>query len=454
MTSRFTTLVGAVAAGCALLAIGMNTGTAPDPRAAASCGASVPICGCYTASVGSGSIDRGTTDIGNHSDSTLTTISLPFTFFFYGTPYCTARVSPDGILQFGSSASTGSVTCGPANYNDVIFAYENDQTTTAAGDGIFTSITGTAPNRIFNIEWKTHLFTPSSASANYEIRLYESPLRFDLVYGSVYQNGTSGGPVGPQQGNGGGQCSFAGGGSVISCGTGNSLTSGKVISFSEPQCDVVTPTPTATATRTLTPTTTATPTATLTATATATATKTLTPTVTATATPTLTHTTTPTATRTATPTLTPTAALTFTPTATSTHTQTPTATVTSTPTRTATLTPTPTLTPTVALTPTPTRTPTVTPTSTPTRTPTATPTSTPTRTPTPTPTPILMRGDVNGDLKIDVNDAFYLINFLFASGPPPVNPSKADVNNDKKTDVSDVFYLINYLFAGGPGPPL
>ena len=99
------------------------------------------------------------------------------------------------------------------------------------------------------------------------------------------------------------------------------------------------------------------------------------PTPTPTATPTLTPT--PTATPTLTPTPTATPTLTPTPTATPTLTPTPTATPTATPT----LTPTPTATPT--LTPTPTATPTPVP---PTETPTPTPIP-PTATPTPTPTP-------------------------------------------------------------------
>jgi hypothetical protein len=59
-------------------------------------------------------------------------------------------------------------------------------------------------------------------------------------------------------------------------------------------------------------------------------------------------------------------------------------------------------------------------------------------------------GDVNGDGFVDVADVFYLINFLFASGPDPVGPG--DVSGDGAVDVGDVFYLINYLFAAGPFP--
>jgi hypothetical protein len=59
-------------------------------------------------------------------------------------------------------------------------------------------------------------------------------------------------------------------------------------------------------------------------------------------------------------------------------------------------------------------------------------------------------GDVNHDGAVDVGDVFYLINYLFAGGPPPLGP--ADANSDDDVTVADVFYLINSLFAGGPPP--
>jgi hypothetical protein len=59
-------------------------------------------------------------------------------------------------------------------------------------------------------------------------------------------------------------------------------------------------------------------------------------------------------------------------------------------------------------------------------------------------------GDVNGDGVVNVNDVFYLINFLFAQGASPIGP--ADINGNGSIDVADVFYLINYLFAQGAFP--
>jgi hypothetical protein len=61
-----------------------------------------------------------------------------------------------------------------------------------------------------------------------------------------------------------------------------------------------------------------------------------------------------------------------------------------------------------------------------------------------------LAGDADGNGVIGLSDVFYVINNLFAGGPPPMNG--ADVNGDTNVDVSDVFYLINYLFASGPAP--
>jgi hypothetical protein len=61
-----------------------------------------------------------------------------------------------------------------------------------------------------------------------------------------------------------------------------------------------------------------------------------------------------------------------------------------------------------------------------------------------------LHGDASGDGSVNVGDVFFMINYLFAGGPPPVGG--ADVNGDGVLNVADVFYLINSLFAGGPPP--
>ena len=66
----------------------------------------------------------------------------------------------------------------------------DDQYLVNSGFGIFTSVSGTAPNRIFNIEWRAQYF-PGSGNANYELSLYEGQTRFDVIYGTLTNGNTS-----------------------------------------------------------------------------------------------------------------------------------------------------------------------------------------------------------------------------------------------------------------------
>ncbi len=61
-------------------------------------------------------------------------------------------------------------------------------------------------------------------------------------------------------------------------------------------------------------------------------------------------------------------------------------------------------------------------------------------------------GDANGDGGINIADASYLINYLFAEGPAPDPLEAGDANCDGRVDIADVVYIINYLFTGGPPP--
>lgn len=61
-----------------------------------------------------------------------------------------------------------------------------------------------------------------------------------------------------------------------------------------------------------------------------------------------------------------------------------------------------------------------------------------------------LEGDVNGDSSTNDADAFYLINYLYAGGPAPVQGG--DVDGNGQVNVDDLTYLIGYLLGRGPTP--
>jgi hypothetical protein len=64
-----------------------------------------------------------------------------------------------------------------------------------------------------------------------------------------------------------------------------------------------------------------------------------------------------------------------------------------------------------------------------------------------------IRGDPNGDNRVNIGDAIWIVNELFRSGPATQCPDAADINGDGMEDLADVSYLIAYQFLGGPAPP-
>jgi hypothetical protein len=157
----------------------------------------------YTIAYGNDIIVPGTTDTGNHCIWCDTTINLPFPFVLYDQTFNAVMVNSSGRLDFvcNNEPSGYTETCLPAppnncQYDYTIFALWGEwYTGTGAtgcstwvnGCGIFTSVSGTAPNRIFNIEWHVVRSGNDALTANFEVRLHENdPNRsFDVVYGVI-----------------------------------------------------------------------------------------------------------------------------------------------------------------------------------------------------------------------------------------------------------------------------
>jgi len=247
----------------------------PTPTATAS-PTPTPCVGQYTISQIGGSCVQGTTDTGNHGDDVVTNIALPFPFTLYDQTYTGVNVSSNGNAQFTTTENAFTNVCLPWNSHDyTVFPYWDDLRTDNLGwagctgypggtCGIYTSVTGSAPNRIFNIEWRAVYFNNTAQHANFELRVYEGQTRFDLIYCMVDQGNTSA-TAGVQKND----TIFT---QYFCNGSGGAATGGQ--SYTLQPCGTPSPTPTATATATATFTPTPTPTATHTPSPTPTATPT------------------------------------------------------------------------------------------------------------------------------------------------------------------------------------
>ena len=163
-------------------------------------------CAVYTIGVTGGSIVPGTADIGNHCDDCTTTVALPFPAQVYGMLFNSANVSSNGTVQLASNISPSANSCLPSAAHDTtIFAYWDNLRTDAQPGcsayvppvcGIFTSVSGVAPNRIFNIEWRAVHAADPAAPANFEVRLFENTVQagnddFQIVFGVLAGGGAS-----------------------------------------------------------------------------------------------------------------------------------------------------------------------------------------------------------------------------------------------------------------------
>lgn len=65
-----------------------------------------------------------------------------------------------------------------------------------------------------------------------------------------------------------------------------------------------------------------------------------------------------------------------------------------------------------------------------------------------------VRGDVNKDLKKNLSDIIYLVNYIFKGGQAPDPKELGDVNclGGSTPNLADIIYMVNFIFKGGPPP--
>ena len=142
----------------------------------------------YDFTVGTDTFVPGVDDIGLNCDDCGLDVALPFPVTLYGQSFSTAHVGSNGHCTFGTSNDGFGITCPPpfgiSGTTEVLAPYWGDQTAFEP-NGVFTTTTGSAPNRIFYIEWRTVYFGSPDA-LNYEIALFENATPpFEYIYNTI-----------------------------------------------------------------------------------------------------------------------------------------------------------------------------------------------------------------------------------------------------------------------------
>jgi len=148
-------------------------------------------CGNYTWTLGTDTFVPGVDDLNLDCDDCGADVALPFTVHLYDQDFTQIHVGSNGHATFGTSDDGFGITCSPFGIAGTTYAlgpFWDDQTVFAAdGNGVFTTTVGSAPDRIFYVEWRSFYFSEADP-LNYEIAFYENTTAnppFRYIYNTI-----------------------------------------------------------------------------------------------------------------------------------------------------------------------------------------------------------------------------------------------------------------------------
>ena len=131
-------------------------------------------------------------------DNPTSVLSLPFNFTFDGTSHSQYSISPDGWIELGGSGSTAQSTndLGSTTNTPKIAPFWDDLDFSSGEDnnngGAYTFVNGTAPNRVFVIEWKIKVpKNGNSGNGTVQLALYETTNNFTFIYNGLNPSGST-----------------------------------------------------------------------------------------------------------------------------------------------------------------------------------------------------------------------------------------------------------------------
>lgn len=115
-------------------------------------------------------------------------IPLGFSFNYNGTVYEQISIAVNGYIAMGSTVVNNTSAISSGVSNNVLAVCNRDIMSRSNGE-LMSSMTGTAPNRVFTIQWKNYRRYPASCANDYlsfQIKLYETSNTIKFAYGFFY----------------------------------------------------------------------------------------------------------------------------------------------------------------------------------------------------------------------------------------------------------------------------
>lgn len=127
-----------------------------------------------------------TLSAGNADDGYFNNIPIGFDFWYMGTPYTTISASTNGWLTLGANITNSTLTnslSGGGAPRPVIAPLWDDISVQAASNVTY-KITGSAPNRVFTIQylntkWR---YYATGNSISFQVKFYESTGKIEFIY--------------------------------------------------------------------------------------------------------------------------------------------------------------------------------------------------------------------------------------------------------------------------------
>jgi len=143
----------------------------------------------FTSSMGTYTEITGGTILGSNinDDESFNAIPLGFTFTYNGVAYTEVSIQTDAFLAFGSTVLNSTLAISSSTgTNNIVSALNRDLMSRDDGTLMYL-LSGTAPNRVFTVQWKNYKRIPTSAANdvfNFQIQLHESGNLVKFVYGA------------------------------------------------------------------------------------------------------------------------------------------------------------------------------------------------------------------------------------------------------------------------------